>query len=422
MSFLHLAAALIIVASLFSYLNTVILRIPRAVGLLLGGLTAALALTLISRIFPNSQLVAIGQPAIHGIDVSGLILHGILGFIIFAGALEIDLGVLRDRAGGIALLATGGVVIATALVAAGVFALASISGSPLPFVGCLLFGAIIAPTDPVAVVAIMRDLKVRKTIEVAMSSESLFNDGVAIAIFSTILSIAMHPAMPASMMARTAAVILVREAGGGLVAGLVLAYVVYRMLREIDDPNVEVLMSFSLVLGIILLSEAMHVSAPIGCAAAGLLIGHRARRHAMEEATRIALDTLWSFTDHTLNALLFFVVGLEAFAIGLPHLRDVAEIAAIIVIVVAARFLSVWLAARMLPGRTIPMQSILALTWGGLRGGVSVALALSLPNLPYRTFILNATYMTVIFSIAVQGLTARRVFRRLGIEAQADGA
>ncbi len=268
------------------------------------------------------------------------------------------------------VLATAGFALSKLFVGYGMYSLLLLFDRPMPLIHCLVFGALISLTDPVAVMAIMRELSVSKRLQVEMAGESLFNDGVSIVLFSILVSAVAAPAHSAAGLAKQSIVLLFREGIGGVAAGAILAFFAYLLLKSIDEPNIEVLMSVALVASIVLVSKYLQLSAPLGCAVGGLVIGHRARRHAMREDTRRALDTLWSFIDSLLNALLFFLLGMEALSVGVPGLRHAAVLASIVALVIAARFPSVWLASKVVPRQHIAGRTVVALAWGGLRGGV----------------------------------------------------
>lgn len=418
MSSMQLAAWLIVLAAIFSYINHKFLRLPRAIGLLLGGLFGALALMLFDRLFPGARLVLQTRTAIARFDFAAFVLNGVISFLIFAGALDVDVALLRKRRMTVLVLASAGVLISTFLIGYATEGIFRAFGHPVPFVDCLLFGALISPTDPVAVLAIMRQISVSSRLQVEMAGESLFNDGIGIVLFSVVLTGATAPAQPLATMIGASALFFLQQALGGCAVGLFLGGAVYLLLKTIDEPHVETLLSFALVASIVLASGYTHVSAPLGCAVAGLLIGHRARANAMKQRTRAALDILWSFTDFVLNAMLFLLLGLKAAAAGLVSIVSFAAIGLIIVAVIAARFVSIWIAGLLVPPARLPLRSVVALTWGGLRGGLSVALAVSLPALPDRGLILQAAYATVLFSLLVQGLTVSPLLRRLGLQQQ----
>ena len=353
------------------------------------------------------------------IDFPALLLDVMLPFLLFAGALHINLRDLAEVRTPVVILATVSVVIATAVTGVLTWYAASMIGVVLPFMTALMFGALISPTDPIAVLSILRQAGASRTLYAKIGGESLFNDGVALVLFVGILRIA---AQPGSMDAGDFARFLLQQAGGGLALGGLLGWVSYRALKSIDDYKTEVIMTLAVVACGTSIAELLHVSAPLAMVAAGLIVGNHGRDLGMSEVTRRNIDVFWELIDEILNALLFFVIGLELvvvpfspMAIGLGLLATAA--------VLFGRFASVALPVgciRLL--KPIGYGTVRLLTWGGLRGGLSVAMALSLPDDPYKPLILTIVYVVVLFSILVQGLTFRRLVGWLGPVAPVSGA
>jgi CPA1 family monovalent cation:H+ antiporter len=323
----------------------------------------------------------------------------------------VDFGDLLDSKWSIGSLATVGVLISTFLVGYSIFLAARFAGLDLPLIYALVFGALISPTDPVAVLGILKTVKVPKALEVKIAGESLFNDGVGVVVFTIVAAIAAGGHGGEAIGGGAVAELFVREALGGAVLGLAGGAVAYRAMKTIDEHNLEVLITLSLVTLIYTIAFAIHVSGPIAVVVAGLLIGNYGARFAMSETTRDHLFKFWSLIDEVLNAVLFLIIGFEVVALTLTG--SVALVMAIAVpVVLAARFLSVAAPLTVLRlRRTFTRGAIPVLTWGGLRGGISVALALSLPDVPAKGTILAVTYGVVIFSIVVQGLTVEWVVR-----------
>ncbi|WP_133372149.1 cation:proton antiporter, partial [Sulfurirhabdus autotrophica] len=404
MTLFQIIAVLISMAAIASYLNHRFLRLPSTIGLMVIALLMSLCFVALGKL----GLVELSHAAafIRSIDFSEALLHGMLAFLLFAGALHVDLSDLASQKLPVAVLSTVGVVIATFITGAlfwlGIHAL----GIDLPFIYALLFGALISPTDPIAVLGILKSAGAPKSLEIKITGESLFNDGIGVVIFLTILGIVVSGHEPDFSHI---ALFLLEEAVGGIGLGLSLGWIVYRLLRSVDNYQVEVLLTLALAAGGYSLAEVIHVSAPIAIVVAGLAIGNHGRAFAMSEKTREHLDPFWELLDEILNAVLFVLIGLEVLAVTLDWNTVAAGIMSIVVVLIA-RFISVSIPVLAMQfKRTFTKGAIKILTWGGLRGGISIALALSLPPSEYRDLILAVTYMVVVFSILVQGLTLGRV-------------
>jgi monovalent cation:H+ antiporter, CPA1 family len=338
-----------------------------------------------------------------------------LGFLLFAGALHLELSDLARFKVTITVLATVGVMLSTIVVGALAWCVLSLLGIPGRFVYCLLFGALISPTDPIAVLGLIHQAGAPKSLQIQIIGESLFNDGVGVVVFLGLLGIAtgQHGLDPEYL-----AILLVREVAGGELFGLAAGLLVYQMLKSVDNYQVEILLSLALVAGGYTLADALLVSGPIAMVVAGLLIGNHGRKFAMSSTTIQNLDLFWELIDGVLNAVLFVILGLEVLVLKFNG-KQLAATLMIIPIVLAARWLSVALPILALsPWRPFDRQAVRILTWGGLRGGISVAMALSLPTqvqgvaVPERQVILVITYVVVVFSILVQGMTLGPLSRR----------
>jgi CPA1 family monovalent cation:H+ antiporter len=338
-----------------------------------------------------------------------------LGFLLFAGALHIDLGDLARQKVAITVLATVGVVLSTVLIGGLTWILFAQLGIPVPFVYCLLFGALISPTDPIAVLALLKQLKAPKALEVTIAGESLFNDGVGVVLFLGLLEVTIggHGFDPARL-----ALLFLRESVGGTVFGLAAGYLVYRMLKSVDNYHVEILLSLALVSGGYALANALHLSGPIAMVVAGLIIGNHGRLFALSPTTVHNLDLFWELIEDVLNAVLFVLLGLEVLIVTFTSRFLAAGVLAVPIVLLArlgSAGLPVWLLRRRQP---MERGTVRMLTWGGLRGALSVAMALSLPRqiegvaVPERDIILVVTYVVVVFSILVQGLTIGPLARR----------
>jgi CPA1 family monovalent cation:H+ antiporter len=404
MSLFDLSAILITAAALFSWINHRFLKLPTTIGVMLIALVLALALAGLRWL--GFGLVDDVERVLAAIDFDQALLNGMLSFLLFAGALHVDLDDLRQHKWVIATLATFGVLISTALIGFGAWLVFDLFGLGLPLIWCLLFGALISPTDPIAVLATLKRLGAPKPLETKIAGESLFNDGVGVVVFIVLLGIAtgITPADP-SAIAR----LFLLEAGGGAVFGLVLGYAGYRLLKSVDQYDVEVLITLAMVLGGYSLAYHLHLSAPIAIVVAGLFIGNQGRAFAMSEVTRERLDDFWELLDEILNAVLFLLIGVEVLVLTFNGQHLLAAIA-LIPLALFARFVSVGVPiAGFRLRRQFPARTIRILTWGGLRGGISVALALSLPPGPEREQLLMATYAIVLFSLLVQATTIRRL-------------
>lgn len=403
MHLMDTVAILVCSSAVFSYLNHRYLRFPLTIGLMAIALVVSLVLLLLGKAGLAFEQEA--ERFVQSIDFDQTLLRGMLSFLLFAGALHVNLDELLEDKWFIGTLATAGVLVSTMIVGFLVFVVTGWLGLGLPLLACFLFGALISPTDPIAVLSILRTLGVPKALEVQISGESLFNDGVGVAVFLALLGAAgAGTVTPGSF-----ALLLLQEAGGGILIGLALGYLAYRMLKSIDQHHVEILITLALVMGCYSLADGLHTSGPIAVVVAGLMIGNHGRRFAMSDRTREYLDTFWEVVDEFLNAVLFVLIGLEVLALSFDNRYLFAGLL-VIPLVLLARFISVSTPVLIFRFfREFTQRATLILTWGGLRGGISVAMALSLPASGYRDAIITMTYIVVVFSILVQGLTIARV-------------
>jgi len=403
-SLFDLVAMLVSLAALFSFINYKTIGLPNGIGIMLIGLLMSLAMIIANALglFSTDAIKEI----LAQVDFNQTVLNGMLSFLLFAGALHVNINRLAELKGTIAILATLGVVISSVIVAFGSYWIFHWLGVEIPFIYCLAFGVLISPTDPIAVMGILRKVGAPKSIEVKITGESLFNDGVAVVLFIAVLQVASGQHQ-VSVWELTQLFLL--EAVGGVVYGLVLGLAGYWLLKAVDNYQVEVLITIALVTGGYALAQHLHVSGPLAIVVTGLMIGNRGRRLAMSQTTRERLDMFWELIDEILNALLFLLIGMELLLIRITSEYLLAAVM-IIPLVLLARFVSVGLPLMVLKLRnTYSPHVIKILTWGGLRGGISVALALSLPPGPWRDPLLTATYAVVVFSILVQGLTVGKV-------------
>jgi CPA1 family monovalent cation:H+ antiporter len=403
------AAILIVLATLLGYLNYRFIGLPHTIGLTVMGAIASLVLVGVGAVLPL-PLEATEKSLVNSIDFSDTLMNGLLSFLLFAGALHIDLNYLLQRKWTVGLLATVGVVISTILVGAGFKAITWLLGLDVSLLWCLVFGALISPTDPVAVVGILRSAGTPPIFENKIVGESLFNDGVGVVVF-TILLTAAAGEEPLSL--GHACELFLLEAGGGVLLGLIVGYVGFVLMRSVDEHNIEILITLSIVMGGYVLAQRLHVSGPIAMAVAGVVIGNPGVRLAMSDQTRMHLLSFWSLLDEILNSVLFLIIGLEVIAIE----SDVGHLLAgllAIPMVLGARALSVALPFGLLASlRSFDRGTYPMLVWGGLRGGISIALALILPSGELQSLLLTTTYVVVVFSVAVQGTTVGLAARRL---------
>ena len=418
MDLFPLFSAVLVLAALFSYLNHRFLKFPTTIGVMAISMVMSIVLILIGA---DEKLEGFLRP----LPLDELLLDFMLAFLLFAGALHVDAGRLLGRARVIGILATVGVVVTTFLVGGLIFEAQQALGGELPFLSCLLFGAVISPTDPVAVLAVLKTSGAPESLEAKIAGESLFNDGVGVVVFSVVLALAVgsggaggHAADPTlgGVLGTLAWEVL-----GAIVLGIVSGYVVFLLLRSIENSQVELLLTLALAAGLYSLCTALHTSGPLAVVVAGLLIGNTGRALAMGDEVRRNIDTFWELIDEVLNAMLFVMIGVEILFVvetaspSLPWILGALAIP----LVIFARFVSVAGTVRLLRRRRrFTPHAVKIMTWGGLRGGISVALALSIPaEVAGRDAILTITYVVVAFSILVQGLTVGRLVRMIPKEA-----
>lgn len=410
---LDLAAAFITLTTLLTYVNYRFVRLPPTIGVMATALVFSLLAQGLSMAgYPVLEVEM--QQIIRRIDFSEVLMTWFLPALLFAGALHVNLGDLRNYKWPIGLLATFGVLIATTVIGYLAYYTFALFGWHVDFIYCLLFGALISPTDPIAVLGILRSAGAPKPLATTIVGESLFNDGTAVVVFTILLGILMAGETPT---VSATAWLFLQEAVGGVLFGAALGYGVFLMMRGIDQYQVEVMLTLALVIGGAALAARLHVSAPIAMVVAGLIIGNQARQYAMSDETRRYVDKFWELIDEILNALLFALIGLELLLLPFNWLHVVAALV-LGGAVLASRLLTVAPAILVLRQteagrRQVPSGTIRILVWGGLRGGVSVALALSLPLGEQRDLILSLTYVVVLVSILLQGLSIGPLVRTL---------
>ena len=410
-SIFNLIALLVTLAAVFGYINRRWLRFPHTIGLLIIALTVSLIVLLVDAVLPQLSLGSSVRGTLADIDFEDTLMDGVLSFLLFAGALHVDLESLWNRRWTISLLATAGIVLSTAIVSSLMFFGFRLFGFEVPLPYCLVFGALISPTDPVAVMGILKEVKVPETLEAKIAGESLFNDGVGVGLFTVLVSLATGTAGHGGASVSGVAGLVATEVVGGMILGFAAGYAAYRAMRTIDQHTVEILITLALVMATYGVAKELHISGPIAVVVAGLFIGNHGKRFGMTETTREHVETFWEVLDELLNSLLFLAIGFEVVAVTITgQIIGVGLLA--IPVVLLARWVSVGGSITVLGLRQKFTQgAIPVLTWGGLRGGISVALALSLPPSPWKPILLATTYGVVIFSIVVQGLTVERVVR-----------
>lgn len=413
----EIAVVCLVLTALFAYVNHRFVGLPTTIGVMAVALLLSLGLIALDRL-GFGTLRDYEAAMLRSIDFSQVLMEGMLSLLLFAGALHIDLSELRTHRWQVGLLAVAGTALSTAIVGFGLYLLLPMVGVSLSLGYCLVFGALISPTDPIAVIGILKSAGAPRSVNLVVSGESLFNDGVGVVLFSLLLAMATRGEAPG---VGEGAMLLLHEAGGGLLLGAALGGVLFYLLRSIDNYQVEVLLTLAGVLGGYELASLWHVSGPLAMVVAGLIVGNQGRAYAMSDTTRHHVDLFWELLDEILNAVLFVLLGLEIVLIAFD-MQTLAAAAMAIVIALLARLLAVGVPVAVLPRLfRLPAGAWKVLTWGGLRGGISVALVLSLPAGPQRELLLALTYAVVVFSILVQGLTIKRVVMRgLAGEATSD--
>ncbi|MEP3891217.1 MAG: sodium:proton antiporter [Hellea sp.] len=438
LSLFEIAALLLVLSGLLSWVNHAYLKLPHTIGLLVMALLTSFVMIGMEALFPALQVYETLTGAIGQIDFNETLMKGMLGFLLFAGALHVDIGKLRDAKWAIGSMATFGVVLSTFIVGTGFYFLTKLFGVHIPYIWALVFGALISPTDPVAVLSILKTVKMPKTLETKIAGESLFNDGVGVVVFTLIVAIATGaagghamleqwdvagPIMASASGAHASVGVLdvielfLVDAVGGAILGAIAGYIGYKMMARIDEHAIEVLISLALVAGTYAVAQNInilghHLSGPIAVVVAGLMIGNKGAAFAMSEHTKEYLFGFWEMIDEILNSVLFLLIGLEILVLGLSSEFLIITLIAI-PLVLLARLCAVFVPMKVIGTfKNFTKGAIPVLTWGGVRGGISVALALSLPDNEYKPLILTATYGIVIFSIIVQGLTVKRVVQK----------
>ena len=420
---LDIPAILLILATIFGAINYKFVKLPHTIGLMIVALVASLSLIAIDLTFPSLGMSILVNEFLGNIDFNVTLMQGMLSFLLFAGALHVDLDQLLENKWTILTFASIGVLVSSFVIGGGFWLISGAVGLSLPFLVCLLLGVMVSPTDPVAVLGVLKTLQVPSPLKAKIAGESLFNDGVAVVLFSVLVSLVFgnggEEGLETSFQLTSVIWLLTKEALGGLFLGLISGFIAFWLLRQIDDYVLEVLITLALVTGAYSIALHLHLSGPIAMVIAGLLIGNQGTSLAMSETTRMHVETFWELVDEILNSVLFLLIGLKivfllqhsSYEIAYPLL--IGLFVAITLLSLFARFLAIALPVQIKslnsevnPG-TVPI-----LTWAGIRGGVSVALALSLPSSSESELLLFVTYLVVLFSVAIQGLTIENVIKR----------
>ena len=420
---LDIPAILLILATIFGAINYKFVKLPHTIGLMIVALVASLSLIALDLTFPSLGMSILVNEFLGNIDFNVTLMQGMLSFLLFAGALHVDLDQLLENKWTILAFASIGVLVSSFVIGGGFWLISGAVGLSLPFLVCLLLGVMVSPTDPVAVLGVLKTLQVPSPLKAKIAGESLFNDGVAVVLFSVLVSLVFgnggEEGLETSFQLTSVIWLLTKEALGGLFLGLISGFIAFWLLRQIDDYVLEVLITLALVTGAYSIALHLHLSGPIAMVIAGLLIGNQGTSLAMSETTRMHVETFWELVDEILNSVLFLLIGLKivfllqhsSYEIAYPLL--IGLFVAITLLSLFARFLAIALPVQIKslnsevnPG-TVPI-----LTWAGIRGGVSVALALSLPSSSESELLLFVTYLVVLFSVAIQGLTIENVIKR----------
>ena len=420
---LDIPAILLILATIFGAINYKFVKLPHTIGLMIVALVASLSLIALDLTFPSLGMSILVNEFLGNIDFNVTLMQGMLSFLLFAGALHVDLDQLLENKWTILTFASIGVLVSSFVIGGGFWLISGAVGLSLPFLVCLLLGVMVSPTDPVAVLGVLKTMQVPSPLKAKIAGESLFNDGVAVVLFSVLVSLVFgnggEEGLETSFQLTSVIWLLTKEALGGLFLGLISGFIAFWLLRQIDDYVLEVLITLALVTGAYSIALHLHLSGPIAMVIAGLLIGNQGASLAMSETTRMHVETFWELVDEILNSVLFLLIGLKivfllqhsSYEIAYPLL--IGLFIAITLLSLFARFLAIALPVQIKslnsevnPG-TVPI-----LTWAGIRGGVSVALALSLPSSSESELLLFVTYLVVLFSVAIQGLTIENVIKR----------
>ncbi|WP_313098489.1 sodium:proton antiporter [Epilithonimonas sp.] len=399
-------SVLIVLASLFAYINYRLLKLPSTIGIMVIAIIVSVTLVASGENFLPKTTTHLTE-LVHSLDFTEVLMGAMLNFLLFAGGIHVNIKDLKEQFGPVVIFSTVGVIISTFAVAFGAYYLLPLIGIQMPFIYCLVFGALISPTDPVAVLSILKQANVSKSLETKVAGESLFNDGMAVVVFTVVLQLAIGKEIDLNV--ENIGLLLLREAGGGLLLGVLLGLSASRAMRVVDDYIISVLITLSVVMGGYLIAHEMHISAPLAMVAAGSFMGNFSESFKMKSETQDYLIKFWELIDEIMNAVLFLFIGFELLLI--KDLNEYLVAGGIcIMIVLLARWVAIFVPTKFMAFKyRFSPQTVKVLVWGGIRGGVSIALALSIPVNEYSQIIISITYCVVVFSIIVQGLTIAKV-------------
>lgn len=407
MDIFQLSSALIVLCAIMAYINFRFLKLPTTIGLMVISLIFSLCLLVTGKFSPG--ITQIAESHLKNIDFSSLLLEGLLSFMLFAGAIHIKYNDLKSEKLSILLFSTLSVVISTTIIGISAFYILPLFGLKMPLMYCLLFSSLISPTDPISVLSILKKAGVSKSLETKIAGESLFNDGVAVVVFLTILNLANSGQ---SFSFSNAIMLFGTEAIGGILLGGALGWLSFKLIESIDHYQTETLITIATVMGGYTLAQYSHVSGPLAMVVAGLITGNQGKKLGMSEITNDYIDKFWEIIDEILNALLFVLIGLELLLISF-EMKVLLVGILFIILTLMARFISIYLPSLLIRLKEpINQNTIKILTWGGLRGGISIALALSIPSAFGKDLWLTLTYIIVSFSILIQGLTISKIANR----------
>lgn len=404
MNIYELIAALITLTAILAFINQKYIKLPSSIGLLLSSMFISFII-LILNYYGFTFLTEISA-VVNSVDFNNVLMGGMISFMLFAAAIHIPLKDLLPQKGPILVFSTIGVILSTFIIGTLIFYSFPLIGFELPYINCLLFGALISPTDPIAVLGIIKEIKLPRSLEMKISGESLFNDGVAVVVFASLYQIAAFS--PGEFSFSTSALMFLREALGGVLFGAAIGYAGYLMLKRINSYKVEVLITLAIVMCGFSIAQFLHISGPLAMVAGGLLVGNLSKKDGWSQQTQEYLEKFWELIDEILNAALFVWIGLEILIIHPPENFIIISIVIILVIVIS-RWLSIFIPSFIIPFKEkIPQKTVAVMVWAGLRGGLSLAMALSLSSNMSRELFIYLTYIVVIFTIVIQGLTLKR--------------